>query len=109
MSLPVPILDDLTWAELAEDARLGIPATADRWTDHNAHDPGITILELMAWACEQTGYRIDQIPATHRAGSIGPARLLPLTSGGDERDDRYMEEVILTPSAEFSGVDRCRR
>jgi hypothetical protein len=67
MSLPVPILDDLTWTELVQDARSRIPSNAARWTDHNAHDPGITLLELMAAACEQISYRIDQVPPSHRA------------------------------------------
>ena len=32
------------------------------WTDHNSHDPGITIVELLAWLTEHTCYRLDQIP-----------------------------------------------
>ena len=46
MPLPIPVLDDLTWEELVEDGRERIPSTAPGWTDHNAHDPGITLLEL---------------------------------------------------------------
>jgi uncharacterized protein len=29
------------------------------WTDHNVHDPGITILELLAYALTDLGYRAD--------------------------------------------------
>lgn len=29
------------------------------WTDYNAHDPGITILELMCYAITELGYRSD--------------------------------------------------
>lgn len=33
---------------------------ADSWTDHNAHDPGITMLEAMAYALTDVGNRIQQ-------------------------------------------------
>ena len=29
------------------------------WTDHNAHDPGITILEQIAFALSDLGYRLN--------------------------------------------------
>ena len=46
MPLDIPNLDDRRWADLVEDARALIPRQAPRWTDHNAHDPGITFIEL---------------------------------------------------------------
>ncbi|MEO0580614.1 MAG: hypothetical protein AAF135_00195 [Bacteroidota bacterium] len=30
----------------------------DHWTDYNAHDPGVTILELLAYALTDVGYRL---------------------------------------------------
>ena len=30
-----------------------------QWTDFNAHDPGITILEQLCYAITDLGYRID--------------------------------------------------
>jgi Baseplate J-like protein len=70
MPLPIPTLDDLTWTELVEDARDRIPSVAPRWTDHNVHDPGITLLELLAAVTEQISFRIDQVPASHRAAFL---------------------------------------
>jgi hypothetical protein len=67
MPLPVALLDDLEWDELVESARDRIPSHAPKWTDHNVHDPGITILDLLAWIAEEASFRIDQIPDTHRA------------------------------------------
>lgn len=29
------------------------------WTDHNLHDPGITLLEIATWALAELGYRAD--------------------------------------------------
>ena len=31
----------------------------DSWTDHNAHDPGITILEALCYAITELGYRAN--------------------------------------------------
>ena len=65
MGLDIPSLDDRTYEELREAAVKRIPAHAPEWTDHNAHDPGITILELLAWVVERDGYRLDRITDDH--------------------------------------------
>lgn len=65
MGLPLPKLDDRTYSGLVEEARALIPAYAPRWTDHNASDPGITLVELFAWLAEMLVYRADQLPASH--------------------------------------------
>jgi predicted phage baseplate assembly protein len=65
MSLEVPELDDRTYAELVAAAVERIPVHTDEWTDHNAHDPGITVLEALAWVAESYGYRLDQVTERH--------------------------------------------
>jgi hypothetical protein len=62
MSLQIPSLDDRTYAELRKELVDRIPLLSDTWTDHNPSDPGITILELLAWLGEMIIYRLDQIP-----------------------------------------------
>ncbi|WP_336364724.1 putative baseplate assembly protein [Halalkalicoccus salilacus] len=66
MSIDIPDLDDSSYDELLENARRQIPARAESWTDHNAHDPGITFLELFAWLAETYGYQLDRVTDTHR-------------------------------------------
>lgn len=66
MSLPLPNLDDRRWDDLVEEARALIPLYAPIWTDHNTHDPGITLLELLAWVAEMDIYQLNRIPAHHR-------------------------------------------
>ena len=61
MPLIIPRLDDRTWEQLSEEARLLIPSLAPEWTNHNASDPGITLLELFAFYCETFLFRLDQI------------------------------------------------
>jgi hypothetical protein len=62
VSLPSPKLDDRTYDELRNQLINQIPARCPRWTDFNPSDPGITVLELMAWLAEVLLYRINRIP-----------------------------------------------
>ena len=66
MPLPLPTLDTRRWADLVEEGRALIPRYAPEWTDHNVHDPGITLMELLAWVVEQEIYRNNRIPDAHR-------------------------------------------
>ena len=54
-------LDDQSFDEIVEQAKGRLPWLCPVWTDHNAHDPGITLLELMAWYKELQQYHMDQL------------------------------------------------
>ena len=54
-------LDDQTYEEIVTTAEGRLPWLCPVWTDHNAHDPGITILELMAWYKEMQQYHMNQV------------------------------------------------
>ncbi|NEP00795.1 MAG: hypothetical protein F6K58_19440 [Symploca sp. SIO2E9] len=62
MPLPLPNLDDRTYADLLEEARALIPKEYPDWTDHNPTDPGIILIEMLAWLTEMVIYRTNQIP-----------------------------------------------
>lgn len=57
----------------------------ETWTDHNVHDPGITLLEAFSYAMTELGFRLQLDMAdllrsgeTHRAADLEPAhRVLP--------------------------------
>lgn len=61
MSLPVPQLDNKTYDELVEEARLLIARFSREWTDHNPTDPGITFIELFAWLAEMQIYQVNRV------------------------------------------------
>lgn len=65
MGVDVPDLDDREFEAFLEDARSRIPVHSESWTDHNAHDPGITFLELFAWIAETDDYRLDRLTDEH--------------------------------------------
>ncbi|QHI72593.1 baseplate J/gp47 family protein [Aminipila terrae] len=59
--LPNIDLDDERFADITEKAKKLITKYAPEWTDYNAHDPGITFIEMFAWLKELQQYRMDQI------------------------------------------------
>ncbi|HYG47494.1 MAG TPA: baseplate J/gp47 family protein [Allosphingosinicella sp.] len=63
--IPVPDLDDIDFDALVEEGRALIPRYAPDWTDHNVHDPGITLLELLAWVIDLQIYRIGFVGDSH--------------------------------------------
>lgn len=66
MAITLPNLDDRRWADLVEEARSLIPVHAPGWTDHNVHDPGITLLDLFGWIAESDIYRLNRITPSLR-------------------------------------------
>ena len=72
-------LDDQRYDEIVAQAEGRLPWLCPVWTDHNAHDPGITILELMAWYKEMQQYQMDQLtPAIQqKLLALAGLRLLP--------------------------------
>ncbi|MDM0076901.1 putative baseplate assembly protein [Variovorax sp. J2P1-59] len=59
-------LDDIGYTELTELARSLIPTLAPAWTDHNAHDPGIMLTELLAWIAEAQIYSLGRVRRDER-------------------------------------------
>ncbi|GAA5503109.1 hypothetical protein Dxin01_02858 [Deinococcus xinjiangensis] len=62
MPLPTVNLDDRRFDDILDEARRLIPQFCPEWTDHNASDPGMAILEVFAWMTDLMLYRVNQIP-----------------------------------------------
>src|SRR3989442_11840417 len=62
MSLPVPNLDDRSWKQIVDEAVRLIPRYCPEWTNHNASDPRVTLLELYAWMPDMVIYRLNKGP-----------------------------------------------
>ena len=61
-------LDDQRFEDIVREAVARLPWLCPAWTDHNSHDPGITILELMAWFKETQQCEMNRVgPETVRA------------------------------------------
>jgi len=64
---PIPGIDtvtgDTTFAELAWDLRRTVHQHAPAWTDVNDVDPGVTLVQVLAWLSEALLHRADRLPA----------------------------------------------
>jgi len=64
MPLPNPIIDDRSYQQLRDELVRRIPVYTPEWTDFNASDPGVTLIELFAFLGENLLFRFNQIPET---------------------------------------------
>ncbi len=62
MPLELPNLDDRTFEDLLEEARLRIARYCPEWTDFNDSDPGMAIVQLFAWLSELMIYKMNKVP-----------------------------------------------
>jgi hypothetical protein len=78
-----PLVPDLVrgmdFAQLFELGRSLIPSISPDWTDHNTHDPGIMLLELLAWTADAQIYSLAR---TRRDERLAYARLLGVRPRG---------------------------
>lgn len=77
MPLPLPNLDDRRWADLVDEGQSLISLYAPGWTDHNIHDPGIMLMELLAWIAEMDLYRLNRVPDRHKRKFLALIGLQP--------------------------------
>lgn len=66
MGLDLPELDDTDFDELVDEAEQLLPVYSEEWTNYNPSDPGIAILELLAWTTDTFSYQIDAVTDAHR-------------------------------------------
>lgn len=79
MSKLAPNLFQRRFQDLMEIGRARLPSLAPEWTDHNAHDPGITLMELLAWVAEAQLYSLSHVSRDER---LAYAALLGLSPAG---------------------------
>jgi hypothetical protein len=82
LPLLLPNLDDLRWKDLVAEGKSLIPSYAEKWTNHNAADPGITLIELFAYISGTLMYQVNRIT------EADIAQFLSLMSGGDWKRDK---------------------
>jgi len=74
-----PNLFDERFDDLMKIGRARLRALAPEWTDYNAHDPGITLMELFAWTSEAQLYSLARMRRDERAAY---AAFLGIKTGG---------------------------
>ncbi|MBN8285628.1 MAG: hypothetical protein J0L98_20890, partial [Zoogloea sp.] len=66
MAIQPPRLDDRAFDDLRAELIRRIPTHAPEWTDHNASDPGIALVELFAALGDNVLYRLNRVPEVAR-------------------------------------------
>ena len=66
MPLTIPSLDDRRYQDLLDEALARIPVHNPEWTNFNASDPGVTLIELFSFLTETLLYRCNQVPERNR-------------------------------------------
>ena len=59
-------LDTTDFKKLVELGRSIIPTVAPGWTDHNVHDPGVMLMELVAWVADAEIYALSRTSRAER-------------------------------------------
>jgi predicted phage baseplate assembly protein len=62
MALPAPNLDDRRFQQFVDDAKRYVQERCPEWTDHNVSDPGVTLIETVAYMVDQLVYRLNRVP-----------------------------------------------
>ncbi len=62
MTFELPNLDVMNAQQVLDQLVRRIPGYSPGWTDHNASDPGITLLQMLVWICEGTAYTANAVP-----------------------------------------------
>ena len=86
-----------------EIGRARLPSLAPEWTDHNAHDPGITLMELLAWTAEAQLYSLSRLRRDERASF---AALLGIAPAGTQGATGLIWPDRLDPNSPFATYTR---
>jgi hypothetical protein len=89
MPLKIPNLDDRNYSDLVAEAIAMIHRYAPSWTNYNPSDPGITLVELLAYFTEMLLYRLDRI------GLDNKINFLRLLLGSDGTDRVRLKQLSL--------------
>src|SRR5258708_39376440 len=99
MKTLAPNLFQRRFQDLVEIGRARLPSLAPEWTDHNAHDPGITLMELLAWVAEAQLYSLSRLRRDERAAY---AALLGISPHGTQGSSGLIWPDRLDPNSPFS-------
>jgi hypothetical protein len=101
MPLKIPILDDRNYSDLVEEAVAMLPRYAPEWTNHNPSDPGITLVELLAYFTELFIYRLNRVTKDTKIrflqlmlGSNGETKARLAQASSDEVDEALRQAVL---------------
>src|SRR3954469_7048509 len=94
MPIKLPNLDDRTYASLVEEGRAMIPVYAPEWTNHNESDPGITLVEMLAYVSEMLVYRLNRVTVENVVAFLNLIDYKGARKADDYRDRARLTEEV---------------
>ncbi len=88
--LELPNLNNKSFAQIVEEAKKHIRNIDPNWTDHSPHDPGITILEMLAFLKKAQHQMMDDI------GPVNKLKYLELLNTSLEEAKCAVTEVVFS-------------
>jgi predicted phage baseplate assembly protein len=58
----LPVIDDRRFDDILAEARTRIPRYTSEWTDLNDNEPGMALVQLLAWMTDMLLYRLGKVP-----------------------------------------------
>ncbi|WP_409341899.1 putative baseplate assembly protein [Paenibacillus sp. MBLB4367] len=107
--LPIPNLDDRTFEQLVKEARRSIPHLQPQWTDENAHDPGVTMIELFAWLTEMQQYYMNRVTISNERKFLkllGVHPKEPAQARADVSFEGAMDRLVLPAGTRLMAMDQ---
>ena len=114
MPLKVPNLDDRTYTDLVAEALAMLPRYAPEWTNYNPSDPGITLIELLAYFTEMLIYRLNRVTREtkikflHLLREVSPGERQRLQNAAMAEVDDALRQAVLElrrPQRAVTGED----
>lgn len=93
-SFELPNLNRMSAQQLVDELVRRIPFIVPDWTNHNDSDPGITLLQLLAWMTQTLTYQATAVPGVTYLNMV--RWLLGLAFGSDSNND---EQPYVPPAA----------
>jgi hypothetical protein len=103
MTRLAPDLFDRRFDDLLQISRARLPSLAPDWTDYNLHDPGITVMEVLAWVAEAQMYSLSRMRRDER---VAYAALLGVAPHGSVPAEGLVWPDRTSPGAAPSTVRR---
>ncbi len=95
MPLKIENIDDRTFKGLVEEAMTLLPRYSPEWTNHNPSDPGVTLIELLAYFTEIFIYRLDRVTRENKIAFLALLRTI----------ESKEAEWLSSPDTSISEVD----
>lgn len=103
MIMQAPLLDDRTFEDLVSEGLAMLPVHAPEWTDHNASDPGVTLIELLAYFSDILLYRIGRVTPAAKL------QFLRLLKGSPDYDVSAQAQACPDDAAQPAPIDELAR